>query len=140
MTTQASIGYGAVFELHNGVGFEAIGEVTNLTPPNVSVDAVDATHTESEGAAREFIAGLVDYGEIKIEMNLVAGEASDALIRSTMIARAAVQWRITFPGGPSPSNQAVGSGILTGYETEAPLDDKMTANLTIKVTGVVTYT
>ena len=140
MTTQARIGYSATFELHNGSQFQVIGEVTSLTPPSLSVDAVDATHTESESAHREFIAGLVDAGEIKVEMNLVASGVSDDLIRTLMLAREAVQWRIALPGLGSPSPQLSGSGILTNYETEVPLDDKMTATLTVKVTGPVTFT
>ena len=140
MTTQAAIGYGAILELWNGSAFAEIGEVTSLTPPNLSVDAVDATHMESEGAAKESIAGLIDYGEIKVEMNLVADSASDDLIRTLMVARGLVPWRITLPPlTDSPSHVLAGDGILTGYETEAPLDDKMTATLTIKVSGVVSY-
>jgi predicted secreted protein len=140
MTTQANIGYGAKLELHNGSSYVQVGEVTKLTPPNIAVDPVDATHTESEGAAREFIAGLIDYGEIKVEMNLVADSASDQLIRDLLVAREVVPWRITLPPlSDSPNHNLSGNGILTAYEADAPLDDKMVATLTIKVSGVVNY-
>jgi predicted secreted protein len=140
MTTQAAIGYGAKLELFDSSQFVTIGEVTKLTPPNLAVDSVDATHMVSEGAAREFIAGLINYGDIKVEMNLVPDSASDDLIRTLLVARAAVQWRITLPPlTDSPNHILDGEGIITGYETDAPVDGKMVATLTIKVSGPVNY-
>lgn len=142
MTTNVKIGYGAIIELDsNGAGsWVTVGEVTDLTPANISADAVDATHNASPGAAKEFIVGLLDYGEIKAEMNFVADSATDQLIRDLMVARDLVNWRITLPPIPdSPSHMETGSGVITGYEREAPVDDKMAATLTIKVSGPVNY-
>lgn len=140
MTTNAKIGHGATFEMNTGSGFSTIGEVTNITPPALSKDAIDATHTESPQKYREFISGLRDAGEVSIELNFVPGSASDILIRQAYELDTAVACRITLPAVlSSPTEMLTFDAIVTGYEPEAPVEDKMTATLTLKVSGRPVY-
>ena len=62
--TEADIGYGAIFKVGNGGSptetFTDFGaEVTSITPPGYSRDALDATHMASPDRFREYIAGLM---------------------------------------------------------------------------------
>jgi predicted secreted protein len=140
MTTLATIGFGALFQIFDpGLspdGYTTVGEVTNITMPGLSRDAVDATHTESTQGWREFIPGLKDAGEVTIEMNYVHESASDTLIRAQFALNALNNYRIVFDESPLSGIQF--AGIVTGYEVEVPLDDKKSATLTVKVSGVVT--
>jgi predicted secreted protein len=140
MTTQARIGFGTVFQIQDQdaspVAYVTVGEVTNITLPNLTRDAVDATHTESTGGWREFIPGLRDAGEVSIEMNFVSGSASDTLIRAQFASDSLSLCKILFD--TSPADGVSFSGIVTGYEVQAPLDDKVAATLTVKVSGAVT--
>lgn len=140
MTTEAKIGYGSLFEIHDGDDYQKIGEITSITLPSLARDAVDATHTESEEGWREFIPGLKDAGEITVEMNFVAGSESDVLIRRQFDSDDLTQCRITVPSVGSPPEQLTFNAIVTGYEAEAPVDDKVTATVTLKVSGKVSYT
>jgi hypothetical protein len=130
--TDASIGYDTLLEVstNGGADWTEVAEVFSITPPSETADAIDATHFQSPDRTREFIEGLVDPGECSFEMNFVPGSATDVLIRS-LRGLGAVMWRMTFP------NSVVWafSGIRTGYEPAVPNDDKMTATVTIKVTG-----
>ena len=140
--TEAMIGYGSNFELHDGGSpgtYDEIAEVFNITPPSDTVDVIDATHTQSPDATREFILGLRDPGECSFEINFVPGGDGDAAIQAWRDARERRSCRITFPNNVTWTF----SGLLTGYEPAAPTDDKMTATVTIKVTssyvtGIVT--
>lgn len=138
MATEASIGYGSKFELWDGgvspSVFVELGEITSITPPNEQTDIIDATHMASPDATREYIMGLTDPGETSFEMNFVPGSVSDELIRAVRATRAAAPCRITFPNGVTWSF----SGLVTGYEPTAPVDDKMTATVTMKVSSSVT--
>jgi predicted secreted protein len=140
MTTLATIGFGALFQILNTAVspdlYTAVGEVTNITMPNLSRDAVDATHTESTGAWREFIPGLKDAGEVTIEGNYIHESASDTLIRAQFASNALTTFRIVFEDSPVSGIQF--TGIVTGYEVAVPLDDKKAFTLTVKVSGVVT--
>lgn len=134
MATAASTGLGTIFKLHNGGtpgALEEIAEVFDLTPPNDQDETIDVTHFGS--AAREFIFGLTDFGECSFEMNFVPGSASETKILAAKASKAAREAEITFPNGATWTFD----GLVTGYEPAVPVDDRMTATVTIKVSGAV---
>lgn len=137
MATSARIGYQTLFKSGNGASpevFATLAEVTAITPPAMSRDTVDATHMESPGAWREFIAGLKDGGEVSLELNFIpGGTAASALTAELDLdgPLALKNRQILFPDGSYFSF----AGILTGFEPDAPIDDKMSASVTFKITG-----
>lgn len=133
MTTQARIGHGTLFKIGNGATpevFTTVGEVTSITPPGMSRDAIDATHEESPDGWREFIGGLKDGGEVALELNFVPGSATTILLLAEIEA-APGNKQIVFTTGEVFSFRA----LCTNFEPEAPLDDKMVASATYKVSG-----
>lgn len=129
MTTNAAIGYSTTFGIKNGGGtYDNVAEVTKVKPPNYSRDAVDATHMESPDRFREYIAGLMDAGEVSIELNYVPA-TSDVLVAAMVAGKG--NFQITMPNSVRFQFEA----IVTGWETDAPLDDKMVATATFKVSG-----
>lgn len=137
MTTKTTIGHGSMFALFDdGISPPAyvdVAEVTNITPYSASQDAVDTTHSASPDRAREFIPGLVDYGEASIEMNFAPGSPSDKRIRSFLGTKKRAKFQVKFP--TSPAELLQGEAVLTGYNPSVPLDDKMTAQATWKISG-----
>lgn len=136
MTTNAAIGYGSAFAVESAAGsasYTPLAEVTDITPPSESVDVIDVTHMASPDSTREFIQGLMDPGEVSLEMNFDPGGSTDDFIRAWRSSRETRSCKITFP------NSAVWtfSAFVTGYEPQIPLDGKMTATLTCKVTSSV---
>lgn len=131
--TQASIGYGSFFHISrdNEATWIDLAEVFDITPPNDTVDEVDATHMQSPNRTREFIPGLIDPGEASFEMNFVPGSPSDLLIAEIKTAGERVRCRLTFPNGVTWKF----SGWVSSYEPAVPTDDKMTATVTWRVTG-----
>jgi predicted secreted protein len=137
MTTSARIGYSTLFKSGNGATpevYTTLAEVTGITPPAMARDTVDATHEESPGAWREFIAGLKDGGEVSMDLNFVPGGTAAAALTAELDldgSLATKNRQILFPDGSYFSFAA----ILTGFEPDAPIDDKMSASVTFKVTG-----
>lgn len=137
MSTDAQIGWSTLFQVGNGASpevFATFAEVTGITPPALSRDTVDATHELSPEAWREFIAGLKDGGEVSFDMNFVPDsvEAASCMAELDLMGRAALKNRkVVFPDG----SYFTFAAILTGYEPDAPLDDKMAASVTLKVSG-----
>lgn len=136
--TTALIGYGAELWLDNASGvLTQLAEITAITPPNPQVDQVEATHFESPGRRREYISGLVEDGEGTFEMNYVPGSATDALIRAALSDGVTREYRIIIPTATT-GWQFDGSCVVTGYERNIPIDDRMTATLTVRFTGATT--
>jgi predicted secreted protein len=137
MTTNATIGLGTLFKVGNGAVpeiFTTVAEVTGITPPAMSRDTVDASHELSPEAWREFIAGMKDAGEVSFDMNFVPGstDAANFMAELGLAGSAALKNRqIVFPDGSIMAFAA----ILTGYEPDAPIDDKMAASVTLKVSA-----
>lgn len=132
MTTQADIGIGTVFEMATLAAptvFTAIGEIFNLTPPAFTDATIDVTNFDSPNNTREFIPGLTEPGSASFEMNYVPGSASDLYLLAH--ANETMVCRITFPNGV----MVTFNGIRETYEPQVPVDDRMTANVSFRVSG-----
>lgn len=135
--TDARIGYGAKYEIWdaaNSVYFQ-IGEVINFTPPEATTDRVDATHMLSPGRRREYISGLIDSGEGSLEINWVPGNPTDVFCRALLTSGATVNHRITFNNG----QRVVFEASITGFTKATPIDDRMTATITVSASGDETW-
>lgn len=133
----AEIGYGTEFHISrdSGSSWLAIAKVTDITPPSDTIDVVDVTHMGSPDRRREFIPGLTDPGSMSLELIFEPGSATDLLLREIRSSGETVKCRITFASGPA----YVFDGWLETYEGAVPLEDKMTATVSFKVTGEVEY-
>lgn len=133
MTTAADIGYSATFAIYNGSTYDAVAEVNNISLSGSSRDAVDATHMTSADSFREYIAGLMDAGEVSITLAHQSGTLED--LKAAQIAGVG-QFKVTEPD----TSTLVFSAVVTSVSTTYPLDDKMMTEATFKITGKPTYT
>ena len=133
--TNALIGWSTEFWLDNALGvLTQLDEIIAVTPPNPQVEDVEATHFLSPNRRREYIAGLIEDGEGTFEMNYVPGSATDDLIRAAVDDGIARSYKIVLPDGLN--GWAIeGECIVKGYERNIPIDDRMTATLTVRFTG-----
>lgn len=107
-------------------------EIISFEHDGITRDAIETTHTGTSGGKRTFIpSDLIDYGELNVGINFAPGV-------DPPIDSAAENITITFPN--SDASTWAFSGFMTNFRYTAPLDDRMTAECTIKVTGDVTVT
>lgn len=111
--------------------FLEMAEVFNATPPNAEVDDVEVTHNTSPNRTREYIAGLIEPGEASFEMNFIPGSVSDLTLQSLKISGTRVRTRYLFPNNVYWEFSAT----VKGYEPSVETADKMTATVTMKVSG-----
>jgi len=138
--SNAMLGYGSVFQIqteNSPDNYVDLAEVISITPPTFSLDQVDVTHMQSPNRNREFISGLNDPGECSFDINFIPGNSADdrmfELLALPTGASRARNCRISYPNGVTWSFLAE----LTGYEPTVPVDDKMTATVTFKVSGSI---
>lgn len=119
----------------------ALARARNVTPPPYSRDAVDVTSLDSPGHTREFMPGLIDRGDCTLEILWVPGDPTDDVIREMMAERETRLIEVSFPQIASPVPTCSFRAFLTGYEPGGVTPEgEMTASITLKVTGVPTWT
>jgi len=134
--TDARIGYGTKYAIRrSGGSFVPIAEVINVTPGEATADRIDATHMLSPGRRREYISGLIDNGEASFEINWIPGNDTDEMLRDLMSTGEVADHMITFPNGVNVEFEAA----VTGFSKAIPIDDRMTATITVAVSGEETW-
>jgi len=108
---------------------EFTAEILDVTPPGMSREAIETTHQGTTGQKTFMPADLYDSGELGFDIHFNPDT-------SPPIGSAAETITITFPSGATWAF----TGFMTGYAPSAPLEDKMTASVTVKVTGAITIT
>lgn len=111
-----------------------VGQIMDVTPPSPTRDIIDVTSSSSPNMAREFIAGLIDYGEASFQMNWDPGSAADTLLRGISLERLPRTYQMRFTQ-MTPDVTITFAAFLTSYERAAPMAEKMEATVTLKVTG-----
>lgn len=134
MESNAISGYDTAFAIHDGAdpgAFDTIAEVMEITPPNQQSDDIEVTHYKSPGKKREFIQGLTDPGEMTFGINWIPSDATDVILQALKASGAKRDMKITWPNGVVWTF----NGYIKGFEPTAPIDDRMTATITVRVSG-----
>lgn len=140
MATEALIGSGSEVWLDNASNvLTQLDEVISISLPNPQVADVEATHMLSPNRRREYIAGLIEDGEGEFGFNLIPGGATDLLIAAAIEDGVERDYEVIIPDGAFGQKFA-GKCIVKGYNREVPIDDRMTATMTVRFTGSVTIT
>ena len=138
MATEAFAGVGSLLKRGNGAvpveTFTAIAEVNSITGPNKSRSTIDATSLDSAGGYREFIAGFRDAGEVTFTANFT--QDGFVLINSDFESDAFVNYQIVLSDTPITTFDF--AGLVTALGMAVPMDDKVTMDITIKISGQVT--
>lgn len=116
-----------------------LAELTSISGPGESMDAIDLTSHDSADAFKEFVAGLHDGGDISVEGNFIKGDSDGQIAMHTDFqAGTAKTWIIKHPAWVETSHefpQVTASGLVTAFELTYPMDGKIGFTATIKVTG-----
>jgi len=126
MSTAAKKGYGTTL----AKGGTSVGEIRSLTYTGMKADSIEVTTFASADNCKEFIAGMVDGGEIKAEVNLLA--ATTTLITTDMLAGTVATWTVTWGGSVG---SVAASMFVTGFEPSATPTGESKASITLKITG-----
>jgi predicted secreted protein len=141
MATAAISGYGTLLKLGDGGGpetFTTVGEVRSISGPSMETEEIDVTTHSSAaaGAFREFILGLIDAGTVEFDINYVPADATHISLRTIFLARTKRNWQIVLPGSVQTISFA---GYVKTMPFEFPVDDAITAKISIRCTGAPTF-
>ncbi len=111
-----------------------LAEISSISGPSMTRDFIDVTSLDSIGGYREFIAGFRDSGTVSLTMNFT--RTTYDLMKADFENDEAQNYEIILPDKDLTSFEF--EGLVTELPLEIPTDDKVTANVTIKIVGQVT--
>ena len=117
-----------------------IGNVTNITGPSMSKDTIDTTALDTTGGYRTFITGFKNAGTLTF--TLMFEKEKYSTLKAAFDSDVAKSIEVILPDGATAET---GSKLsFSGLVTEIPLtispDDKITCDVTIQISGPVTFT
>lgn len=137
--TQATSGFGTLLKIGDGGGpetFTAVAEVTNVGGPSLTRDSHEASHMESPGAWDEHVPGLKRGGEVSLDLNFLPADATQNAgtgLLADLESGVLRNFELVFPDVGATTWSF--SALVTAFEPTAPVDDRLTASVTLKVSG-----
>jgi predicted secreted protein len=133
-------GFAATLKVEISSVYTAVAQVRDINGPNMSADPIDVSDRDS--AWKQFLAGQRDGGELTFDLvydpDLASQSASVAGgLLTLFIAGTSNNFRVTFADA-TPAT-ATFAGFVQSVQPKAPYNDAQTADVTVKVSGQVTF-
>lgn len=131
-------GYGAVLQVTTTTGDAAIGQVLSITGPGVDFPDVDTTTMDSSSNYRTFVPGLGDPGELTINVLYDPAAVAHKRLAYYMGQRSTKAFKLYH--GTTAADEDAFSAHIKSISREIPMDNMISADITLKVTGKPGYT
>jgi len=117
-----------------------VGEVTDFSGPGGQAAVIDVTNLLS--TAKEKLVGLRDEGQLSLSLNLSFSDTAQTAIRTDRANRTKRKCVIKFNDATVEltKTKAVFDAYCLGFSISGAVDNKVSANAVIEITGAVTYT
>lgn len=137
MATQAFNAQGTIIarESETPGTYTSIAEIRSFSGPGGSAAIIDATTLLSTG--KEKVMGLMDEGQLTLELNFVPGDTGQQALLADRAAQLRQNFKITF----SDANNATGTfaAYVMGFTVGGGVDALTTATVTLEITGAVVW-
>lgn len=143
-------GYGAVFKLYTAAtaisSATTIANISSIGGPNQTRDSADITTLASGTITKESVPGLVDPGEMTLELNY--NETDAPVLTNTTVGinrHYPIYFALDFPdvaataAGTSAGSSFCGQGFITALGHALDTGSKISQSVTLKLTGPLTY-
>jgi hypothetical protein len=128
----ARSGYGTQFLRETSPGvFELVAGVTQLGALQLNLDTTDTTTYDGDGF-RTKMGTLFDPGEMSLTLNWDPNDSGHASLLDDFLNKRQNRYRIELPEGLGRFEFV---GVITQYPLNFPLDDKLSADVNIAISG-----
>lgn len=117
--------------------FTDVANILDISGPDMTKNEIDVTAHDSPDKFMEFLGGLRDGGSVTFDINWDPAETTQQpLLADFEDDDDPRDYMITYPD----TSTTEFSAVVTGWSTSAPVDGKLTASVTMKVSGKPTTT
>ena len=113
-----------------------LGQVRSVSGPGVSADVIDTSCMDITNNYRTKGVGLLDGGDITVNVAYDPAADSHITARSLMSNRTATGVQVIYP---TTTVSWEAQGYISGITNEIPLADLVTADFTLSVSGKPTF-
>lgn len=130
--------YGTLLKVGDGAApenFTAIAEVKDISGPSFSLGTEEVTNYSSNGW-REFVATILDAGEISFDINFIPSETTHDVttgLLADMVNKTKRNFQIEFPD--TGATTWTFAAYVTGFELSEPVEGALGASVTLRITG-----
>lgn len=114
-------------------GGKKVAELTSIGGLELSADTIDITSLDSDGGYREFIGGFKDGGEVSISGFFNPKDGGQADVYKAFESGETEESEIVFPTALGASWEF--NSVVTGFSTGAELEEAVSFEATLKVSG-----
>jgi hypothetical protein len=127
--------------------YTAVAQVGDLSGPQLISDQIEVSHRADGVPAnmwRRYVSGMKDGGEVSFTLIFDPDEAThDPTLTTSMYAQGAAGdvagYQIDFPGVGTKRTTATFSAYVTNFDADSPLEDGLTCDVTLKISGPVVW-
>lgn len=145
VANSGTLGYGTdlSYSTNSGSTYSSVAQILEINGLAVKVTKVDQTGLLSPNKTRQKRPGLADVDDLTLKIIYKASMMASLVNLLTGAADGGAQtvlWRVTLPDGTSTGSTAIFTGFISDLSLAVPLDDNITQDMSITVTGAYTFT
>lgn len=120
----------------DGAGaYVVIANVSDLSGPSRSREAIEVTAHDSPNQYREFVKGLKDGGEVTVTINYNPANNTHSALDTDFEEDELRNYRIIVLPGEADEHTWTFSALITAIGDEFPIDNRMEREVTFKISG-----
>ena len=128
-----SVGYGSVLSVTSTTGTLEIGQLRSISGPGTDATDVDTTTLDSSTNFRTFVGAVIDPGELSCSVIYDPADTAHTRLAEYHANLSAKTWAVVHASTTGTSQSF--SGYVKSLGREIPLDDVITLDFSIKVSG-----
>lgn len=138
--TQAIASFGTLLKIGDGgtpENFTTIAEVQDISGPSLELDVEEVTSHDSPGGWEEVVGTILHGGEVEFDINFVPTATTHrdqtGGLLNDMKNRTKRNFKLVFPDAGNTTWSF--SAYVVSFEPEATVDGKLSASVTLRITG-----
>lgn len=116
-------------------GYDDIAQIVDMDLPGIEAEDIEVS-CRGSGGWGEFISGFKMLGESTFDIVYDPDATTHIQLTTLAVAGTVIEWQFTLPG---TTNTIVADAYVKRFKPNAPLKDKLRADVTLKFTGSATF-